>query len=347
MMDNDLFQALEEKITNAGANDLYKKRIGSFTIWFMPLTYKDQAVVQDILSGAETNTNALNDAKLVSLARSIVGIDELDLRPYRNGQRVFEITDNTPGKQRSRIKVDLAKYMQSKIVDWGQDFMDLAFDIFADITQSSKKKFAENVVFDNVKDPRIELAELETRVHELRKELNLPVLVEKSGTKYQTNDGELEEVPNVDTQKVDEKSYSPPTDEESYEVEESVEEDEVLDEPLVESFSSEDSILNSVNPPIVQEPEVIPVKTVPVASPPDTGSRSPIQNAMVARRNTLRPVRQVPPDAKSSVDMPFDGIPSINKTEVIEEKMEVPRGRPPVDPPVSRQSVNPRFKGNR
>lgn len=344
-MDNNLLETLENKFTGVGSGDLYKRNIGTLIIWFSPLSYTDQAAVQEVLNSAASNPNALNDAKLVSLARSIVGVDDLDLRKYRNGTRVFNIPDRESGNTKTK-KVDLAKYLEYKILAWGQDFVDLAFDVFADITESSKKKFAENVVFENIKEPRVELAELEVRVHELREKLGLPVLVEKTGTRYTRNDGELGEAEDFQEHpqdRLDSQTYSPTAGDEN-----PAQEDEYLEEEIYESSQEMtsvpeppvpvDDVLNSVTTPFVEEP----VRSIPVAIPPVP--ERPIYNALNARRNVARPVSKVPVNAESSPDRPFVGTPSLNMSEVVDTKQSNTPKRVSVDPSVSNQSINPRFK---
>lgn len=350
-MDESLLKSLEQKITNVGSDDVYKKKIGNLTIWFSPLTYTDQAFVQEALEDTKENSNSINDAKLKSLSRSIVGIDDVDLRPYRNGAKVFQVSEIVPGKGKSNVKVELAKYMEYKIRAWGQPFVDLAFDVFADITESSQKKFSEGVVFENTKDPRVELAELEVRVHELRARLGLPVLEERVGSQYKNLQGEPEvedtpgPVPDINV------NFDQEAQEESEEAtaQEAEAPDEESSEPLVEKFDSEEAILQSVVPPVETQPEPpVPVRTVPVAQPTNINvPASPIQNALSARRNIARPARAVsavPAGAKSSPDRPFDATPSVNKDEVIDTPFKPPTSRVRVDPPVGQQSVNPRFK---
>lgn len=358
-MDNDLLLALEEKITNIGANDIYKKKIGNLVIWFAPLSYTDQAFVQEALEATIEAGNSINTAKLKAISRSIVGIDDVDLREFRNGAKVFEVHEVVPNKGRTKVKVDLAKYMEYKIRSWGQSFVDLAFDVFADIEESSKKKFAEGVVLENTKDPRVELAELEVRVHELRSRLGLPVLAEKEGSRYKNLQGEPEvpedtgPTPDLGSMNYEEEwdssapnaSKSPSVDEQT-----SPDEPETV-EPVVEAFASEEDILQSVVPPEVEKPQAapVPVRTVPVAqpAPPPPAAPSPIHNALSARRNMARPVHAVPPNAYSSPDKPFDATPSVNREEVIEDRLQPQTSRIRMDPSVSQQSVNPRFKSRR
>lgn len=332
-MDIELLKSLEEKVTNIGSDELYKKQIGNFLIWFSPLTYTDQGFVQAALSATEENLNSINDAKLKALSRSIVGIDDIDLRPYRNGSKVFEISDLSPGNRNKVVKVDLAKYIENKIMGWGQDFVDVAFDVYVDVSESTKKQFLSNVIFDNTKDPRVELAELETKVHELRSQLGLPLLEEKAGTQYKNLQGEPQEV----------EHDGPVPDIASKEY---VSEEEVAEE-TIEQFASEEDILESVDAPVTDVVVEVPVRSIPVASPTNVGNSNPIDNALLARRNTSRPVRQVPPNAISSHDKPFDATPSVNMDEVIENRSQVPTNRFRTDPSVTSQSVNPRFKGKR
>jgi hypothetical protein len=349
-MESDIFQDLEKKVTNIGTDEIYKKKIGQLTVWFSPLNYVDQGFMQAALEDA-ANPNSLQTAKLKALARSIVGIDEIDLRPFRNSGPSFTIPDlKNPDNKSKKSKVDLAKYLEYKIHSWGQVFVDLAFDVFSDITETSKKKFSEGLVFDNAKDPRIELAELEVRVHELRSQLGLPVLEERVGSRYKNAQGEPE-IPEPDgpTPDLSGVEFNPEPADETFSAktiaeEESAEEEVEPKSPVV-APPAVDDILNSVEPP---EPPPEPVRTIPIIKPAvPAGNPSPITQAMNARQNVARPVRQVPPNAVSSPTRPFDPTPSVNTDGVIEQPMTRANHRPRTDPSVTSQSVNPRFKHSR
>jgi hypothetical protein len=73
----------------------------------------------------------------------------------------------------------LHKYLSHKMEEWGIEWVDSAFEVFADIMETLKKENLKEVKFDNARSKQEELAELEEKVNDLRTELKMPRLVEE------------------------------------------------------------------------------------------------------------------------------------------------------------------------
>jgi hypothetical protein len=119
--------------------------------------------------------NVINETKRVTLSFSIVGINELDLREYRDNIPRF------PGisKDGSKVKVTLDRYIYNKMTYWGAQYIDDVFSVFADLIETDQKENLKNIKFENAKDPESELEELQKKVDELREALGKPRLVEE------------------------------------------------------------------------------------------------------------------------------------------------------------------------
>lgn len=173
-MDAAFLEELNKQITGVGTEKVWKKQIGDRVVWFAPIDVARQAKVVETLKQVDMGTDAWDDAKRVGLAAAIVGLDELDLRGYRHAGNVFPI-QTRDGKTK---QVDLATFIYHKISTWDSDFFDIAYDVMGDLMESHRKACLQGIKFENVKDPREELLELEQRVAELRERLRMPPLVE-------------------------------------------------------------------------------------------------------------------------------------------------------------------------
>lgn len=178
-MDAEFFKQLEDSFSNIGSDECWKKEIGGRTIWFSPISFSGQAKVHEALLNKDLGENAINESKRVSLAHSIVGIDNIDLRAYRNAGNIFgPVPDSRDPKK--KIMFDLPGYVCSRMTTWGSQWIDDAFDILADLMESHQKKNVASVKFENSKNPIEELGELMVRVTELRLHLGLPPLIEST-----------------------------------------------------------------------------------------------------------------------------------------------------------------------
>ena len=61
---------------------------------------------------------------------------------------------------------------------WSSQFIDDCFSVLADLLETDQKTNLKEIKFENAKDPREELKELESRVRDLRESLSMPSLVE-------------------------------------------------------------------------------------------------------------------------------------------------------------------------
>lgn len=175
-MDADFFAKLDRVITGVGVDKVWKKTILGREVWFSPIDVTRQTKVMETIQNPELGTAAWEDAKRVSLAAAVVGIDDVDFRPARDAGPIFTI----PGRDGQPKKVDLSTYIYHKVAGWDSDFFDVAYDVFVDLMQTHRKNCRKDVTFENAKDPREELLEIEQRAAELRDRLGLPPLVEAS-----------------------------------------------------------------------------------------------------------------------------------------------------------------------
>jgi hypothetical protein len=191
----EFLEELEKSITNAGSNKVWKRTIGEYELWFTPLTLPAQEKVNESLSRGELGANVITESKRVSLSHAIVGINGFDLQEYRSGVAVFPITN----KEGKKVKVTLDKYLYEKMGTWGGQFVDDVFSVYADLIESHQKENLKDVRFENSKDPKLELLELEARASELRSQMNMPAMVEAGSLASKTTkeDDDIEELPTV------------------------------------------------------------------------------------------------------------------------------------------------------
>jgi hypothetical protein len=174
-MSEDFFKQLDEALSNVGADQYWERIIGGRKVWLSSVPFKSQHKINEILTNESLGTNVIGEVKRMTMSYAIVGFDDFDLRQYRNETPVFPIFDP---RERKQVKVSLNKYLYHKINEWGTEWVDSAFEVFADIMDTVKKDNLKEVKFENAKDKREELAEFEEKVKDLRNELGLPPLVE-------------------------------------------------------------------------------------------------------------------------------------------------------------------------
>jgi hypothetical protein len=174
---DDFIAELERNINKVGTDVIWKRKIGSTTLWLSPITLMGQERVTEILSNAdEIGTALVHETKRMTLANSIVGINDLDLREYRDAGPCLPGV----GKDGKPTKLTLDKYLHSKLAGWSAQFIDDSFSILADLMESLQKEHLKEISFENAKDSIEELKELEARVADLREQLGKPPLVEAS-----------------------------------------------------------------------------------------------------------------------------------------------------------------------
>lgn len=184
-MEDGFLQDLDAHISNIGSDECWMRVIGGKTIWFSPIPFDGQTKVNEVLGNESLKTNVFSETKRVTLSYAIVGIDNIDLRPYRNDREIFPVMD---ARMKKEVKVCLNKYMYVKLQAWGAEFIDIAFDVFADLMQTFRRVSMENCKLENVKDPMTELAEIESRAAELRRGLGLPALIEARSRRQDPDD---------------------------------------------------------------------------------------------------------------------------------------------------------------
>lgn len=172
-MDADFLKELDDKFSNVGREQLWKKKIGEHIIWFSPPSQDDQMKINEIMSSDDLGVHLLSEVKKQTLALSIVGIDDLDLTKTRVIGPVPH-----PKKPGESVNLPLDKFIYVKISQWGAQFVDDAFRVFADLMETHEKENLKNIKFENLKDPAVELAEAEARVDELRSQLGIDMPTE-------------------------------------------------------------------------------------------------------------------------------------------------------------------------
>jgi hypothetical protein len=313
-MDFEFLAKLDEQISNVGRDEYWKREVGGRTVWLAPVSYTAQLkVTETITTEGISGAILIAESKRVSLSHAIVGIDDIDLRPYRDSGEVFSIPD--PRKPGEVIKVDLPKYIYTKMANWGTDWMDTTFDVFADLMESFNKGNKSKVKFENVKEPTDELVELEMRVAELRGQLKLPQLIESEvkDTQTEVSDGTEASVkiPGTDVPFDPFKTLPEP--------------EEAQEAPIQESRPN--------IPP--------PVTSLPVT---DMDKLSPIEQALASRRSVKSNVILEHGAPQSTPDKPLVGLPSVNQ-EVLDQRMsgQLPVAPPQINKNPANQSRNPRF----
>lgn len=174
-MEIDFLEELERDISNFGSDEVWKRTIGGKEIWFSPPTLVGQEKVADTIANSSLGATLVIESKRQTLAHSIVGIGKHDLRPFRHGSAVFP----SVSKDGKPVKVALERYIYEKMVRWGHEFIENAFDVYADLMETHKKENLAKIKFENLKTPMEELAEYMLRVAELRQQLGLRPLVEQ------------------------------------------------------------------------------------------------------------------------------------------------------------------------
>lgn len=320
----DFIEELEKAVTNAGSDQVWKKTIGGVELWFSPMTFVGQEKTNETLGRDDLGVNVVYESKRCTLSNSIVGIGKLDFRPWRAGQAVFPVI-NKEGKQ---VKVSLEKYLFEKMSTWGGQYVDDVFSVYADLIESHQKENLKEIRFENAKDPKLELLELEARAAELRKQLNMPPLVEEGSPAARGPEEPSEE---MEAQETPVRGPGGPIEgDPDFDPFKPVRSDG-MPQHVVEAESARPGARRaaaSVQRPFV--PEVAPrVEPVPSAPEPPPPPLTPEEELFQAQQVAPRPALVIP-------------VPPVNPDEVLEipaEKKMVPPPRIDVVP----QNTNPRF----
>jgi len=176
---DDFFSELERNLTNVGSSKYWKKEVGDIVIWLSPITTFGQEKVNDLLVNTDSlGLNIINETKRVSLSFSIVGINDIDLREFRDTVPRFPVQ----GRDGKATKVSLDKFIYHKMNSWSAQYIDDLFSVLTDCLESEQKENLKNIKFENAKDPVEELKELEEKAAEIRSNLGMPKMVEYKET---------------------------------------------------------------------------------------------------------------------------------------------------------------------
>ena len=306
-MDQDFIAELDVALSNVGSDVLWKRNIGGVELWISPLQLSGQMKVAETINKMDLGANIVNESKRMTLAHSIVGIGEHDLRQYRDGSAVFPV----PGKDGKPVKTTLDRYLHHKLGSWGAEFINDVFLVYADLMETFQRNNIKDIKFDNAKDSREELAELQARVYEIRQQLMMPPLVEGSEP--------------ADQEISDREGFEPPP------------------EPPEDSEEPEPSLSTSFDPFTVAPQRARPAQTGPVTgltvpseTPVPSGPAAQRAREMAEIESVNQPVQPVQPVQVVQPESPV-------RLDVVDK--QVSRG--PVDPPVidrTNVSRNPRFR---
>lgn len=348
-MDDDFFEELDRKVSNPAADVSWERTIGGVNIVFAPIDFEHQAKVNETLQRDDLGTQVLQETKRISMAAAIVGVNGVDLRKLAGKQLTIQGRD---GKKKS---VDVAGYMYEKMRGWDSEFLDACFSVFADLMESHRKKLVDAVTFENAKDPREELLELEARAAEIREGLGMPPLVEAGSEAARTESDftaddreELEdqEAPDFDPFEVQPPPEAPaaaappPAPPRASEDQPGPPSDEIPEEAFQAAARGEKpSLSDGVPVPVQPRPEQ-PYAPPPVPQPPadKKPEQSPIERAMAARQAAPNRVIRGRMDIKG-----HKAQPSVEQ-EVVEQPAERIHTQPPkIDRDPAVQNRNPRF----
>lgn len=316
-MSDDFLAELETTLSSISEDKMWKRTIGGVEIWFIPTPYDGSLKVNEVYADSTLGGNVVLESKRTTLSYSIVGFDNVDLRPYR-GQFVFP-KKNPDGKV---VKTSLTDYLYRKILSWPGLYVDDVFEVLADLMETYRRENLIAVEFENKKTPREELSELESRAAEIREELGMPQMVE--AREFQRTEESENESPDQDMDYHDPlKNISPFA---------RVPQDEPTIPPPPSPIPAPPSHSVRFSPP---------VPAGPVASTPMTLDDLAAEDAFIAAR-PARPPLEVSTSGASSTDMPYR---PVTNTYVAEERAPEPKDQPPVvfDQVVTRSNINPRF----
>jgi hypothetical protein len=342
-MDEDIIADLDRYLSNVNSDKYWPKKVGDLEIWFSTVSYEHSNLAKKSLQQEEFG---LEETKRVILSASIVGVNGLDLRHLRLQDKPIRVK----GSDGKTHLLSLQEFIYKRIAKWDDEFVVLAYDVFNDLMISHNKDMAKDLVFENARTPLEELEELEERVANARQKLGLPPLVEAT----RLADPIVEEDAGIDGSD----SAAAP---EGLGASEDGEPVEAVPPGDVDFVGSEEDFdpfkavkagaarvapQQPARPPrtdvAVLEEDGLPVPprrspAVPVPVPPsaDPGTPSAIELALEQRRRAS-------PLSNGVAASPAQ--PSV-PVEVIEKPSARVQVQPPrLDPKVSQQSANPRFR---
>lgn len=339
--DPDFLADIEKAITNVGTDQHWVRKVGGRDIWFSPIPVSAQTKINELMVRKELASNVVLETKRTTLSYAIVGIDNFDLRKFRFSNPTLQIRD----KSGKLIQVSLDRYIYEKIVNWSGQFVDDAFSVFADLNESHQKNNLKDISFENLKDPHVELLELEVQVREIRKMLGMPNLVEAGSESARAQE---ETTPEDDEQELpeDDSDEEPSSEPESF-----------ASKP--EEFNPFKTVRQDKIPDFVLESEKEMAKTRAQQDGPVRPS-SPMGNVVPSqefvRQNFPQsnsppaPTPVLPSIESSAKPMRLTDIPGVHNPGFPDDVLEAPAPRATVAPPVidgNVQSRNPRFSPTR
>lgn len=332
----DFIEELEQAITHAGSDQVWKRQVGDKMLWFSPMTFVGQEKTNESLTNAELGVNVVFESKRVTLCHAIVGIGELDFRPWREGAAVFPSVN----KEGKKVKVRLEEYLYEKMKAWGGQYIDDVFRVYADLLESHQKDNLKEIRFENAKDPRLELMELEARAAELRNQIGMPPMVEqgspaaRGSSEDETAVEECPEAPQEAAAQGSGKEKPPVPDDPDFDPFHPVRNDG-LPKHVREAEAARNGGRRAPAPSSVQRPYVPaegPPRAQGVPTAPDPAQAQP---ALVPEDELFVAPRGQPAP-------PAVPIPPANPDEVLEIPAERKQVPPPRIDPVA-QNINPRF----
>ncbi len=192
----DFFKRIDDALSNVGMDKVWKQKICGSSYWFGPIRQKDYAILNEKVVEA-TNADTLSAAenlKKLFLSYSIVGINNDDLRPYRE-ERVFKLDTGH--------KSNLQMYMYEKISRWDYQTVDDMYKVYLDITKMIQFENLKDIKWYEVSDPILELKDLESKVNDLREKIG----IEKIKT---FDEIQAEKLENSNTNEEQQYEFSPP-----------------------------------------------------------------------------------------------------------------------------------------
>ena len=156
-MDN--LDELDSLLTSVGTNVVWKKQIGDFLLWLSPISYTAQEKVTELLTSGN-GIAGLSDSKRLTLSFAIVGMNDTDFSELHKKGATF------PGKNNSKVTFD--RYLYNKIGEWGGQYVDDVFSIYADLIDEFQRKNLSTVKFESLNSVEEDLKEAEERVAKLQ-----------------------------------------------------------------------------------------------------------------------------------------------------------------------------------
>jgi hypothetical protein len=314
-MEPDFISDLDKTLSNVGTDVFWKRKVGPLELWISPLSITGQERVTAAVNKAEVGSNIVGESKRVTLSNSVVGINGADLRQYRGGAPIF----TSPNKKGEPVKVQLEQYLYNKMANWSAQYIDDAFAVYADLMETFQKENLKEIKFENVKDPHVELQELEERVGALRAQLGMPPLGEKPEGEVTYTPEQVAEMLEQERQ-AEEAGKQPPEDFDPFKA-----------MPQQQPPSPPAPQQAAPQPPPQQQPF-----TPPPSGPPQPNFAMPA----ALPQNLQRPMPLGHAPQESTPDRPHQAMPSV-PNEVITQQAARPGERPKIDQ--HQGGVNPRF----